>query len=189
MATVAVANTTSQLTGKTLDVLEADQTITGLKTFSRGTGAPFAVNSGATVVTNLDADLLDGHNASEFPLASDGTATGLELTNYKETKASASISAGALALNMNNGNHFAVSLNAAITSITISNVPASGKASYLNLIFTADGTARAITWPASVKWPSGTAPTMTSTNGKVDIITLYTVTGGTTWYGSFAQNY
>jgi hypothetical protein len=44
------------------------------------------------------------------------------------------------------------------------------------------GTAYTITWPASVKWPSGTAPTLTSTNLKSDIIILTTVDGGTTWF-------
>ena len=48
-------------------LIDRAQTITGLYTFSRGTGAPFAVaNSSAAVVTNLDADKLDGSHASAF---------------------------------------------------------------------------------------------------------------------------
>ena len=77
---------------------------------------------------------------------------------------------------------FAVSLNAAITSITFSNIPTTGNAFGLTLAFTADGTARTISWPASVKWPSGVAPTMTSTSAKVDIFVLTTWNAGTTWY-------
>jgi hypothetical protein len=49
--------------------------------------------------------------------------------------------------------------------------------------FLADGTPRTITWGASVVWPSGTAPTMSSTNGRADFITFITYNGGTTWYG------
>ena len=70
----------------------------------------------------------------------------------------------------------------AITSITFSNIPTTGTAYGLTLAFTADGTARAVTWPAAVKWSGGTAPTLTSTNAKVDIFVLTTWDGGTTWY-------
>jgi hypothetical protein len=39
----------------------------------------------------------------------------------------------------------------------------------------------------SVKWPGNTAPTITATNGKTDIIRF--VTDGNYWYGSIQQNY
>jgi hypothetical protein len=47
---------------------------------------------------------------------------------------------------------------------------------------------RTATWPAAVKWPSGTAPTITATALKLD---KYVFTAdGTNWYGSNAgQNY
>ena len=47
---------------------------------------------------------------------------------------------------------------------------------------------RTVTWPAAVKWPGGTAPTITSTASKLD---KYVFTSdGTNWYGSNAgQNY
>jgi hypothetical protein len=45
----------------------------------------------------------------------------------------------------------------------------------------------AATWPGNVLWPSGTAPTITVTASKVDIITFYY--DGTNFYGTFAQNY
>lgn len=63
---IVVTNTSAGLTGKTLDTLESDQTVSGLKTFSRGAGAPFAVNSGAASVANLDADKLDGQEGSYY---------------------------------------------------------------------------------------------------------------------------
>lgn len=43
------------------------------------------------------------------------------------------------------------------------------------------------TWPASVKWSGGTAPTITVTASKVDLINLYY--DGTSYLGSFSQNY
>lgn len=41
-----------------------------------------------------------------------------------------------------------------------------------------------VTWPGSVKWPSGTAPTLTTTVGKTDCFDLETIDGGTTWYAT-----
>lgn len=91
------------------------------------------------------------------------------------------ISAGALTLDYEAGPFFSVALNAAITSLTLSNPPASGTVGVMTIRFTADGTLRAITWPASVRWGTAGAPTMTSTNNKVDYVQLITVDGGTTW--------
>ena len=57
------------------------------------------------------------------------------------------------------------------------------------LLLKQDGTgSRTVTWPAAVKWPGGTAPTITSTASKTD---KYIFTAdGTYWVGSTAgQNY
>lgn len=57
------------------------------------------------------------------------------------------------------------------------------------LVLKQDGTgSRTATWPAAVKWPAGTAPTITSTASKSD---KYIFTAdGTNWIGSNAgQNY
>ena len=106
-----------------------------------------------------------------------------KLRDYSETVSSPTISAGTLTLNLETSNIFTVSLNAAITTLTISNPPASGSGGSFTLIFTADGTARAVTWPASIKWAGGTAPTITSTSGKVDSFAFFTSDGGTNWQG------
>ena len=106
-----------------------------------------------------------------------------KIRDYSETVSSPTISAGTLTLNLETSNIFTVSLNAAITTLTISNPPASGSGGSFTLIFTADGTARAVTWPASIKWAGGTAPTLTSTSGKVDSFAFFTSDGGTTWQG------
>lgn len=52
-----------------------------------------------------------------------------------------------------------------------------------------DGTgSRTVTWPASVKWPAGTAPTITATASKMDKFVF--TANGSYWYGSVAgQNF
>jgi hypothetical protein len=112
-----------------------------------------------------------------------GTLSGVQIQGYSETKTSPTISAGALTLNIQNGNTFTVSLNANITSLSITNVPTGTNAVSFTLILTADGTARTITWPASVKWPGAVAPTLTSTLNKIDVYTFLSVDNGTTWLG------
>jgi hypothetical protein len=92
-------------------------------------------------------------------------------------------SPGELILNLANGNVFDVALNANITTLTISSPPAANNAGSFVLIFTADGTPRAVTWGASILWPGGTAPTLTSTNGKKDVFGFVSLNSGTNWYG------
>ena len=130
---------------------------------------------------NLAAALTDETGSGLAVFATSPTLTTATITSLVETKTAPAISSGTLTLNCSLGNVFAVSLNAAITTLTISNIPTTGNAFGITLAFTMDGTARAVTWGAAIKW-SGAAPTLTSTNNKVDIFVLTTWDGGTTWY-------
>jgi hypothetical protein len=69
------------------------------------------------------------------------------------------------------------------TTYTFSNPATTGNATAFTLKIIQDSTARAITWPASVDWAGGTAPTLTATNNGVDVFVFYTIDGGTTYYG------
>jgi hypothetical protein len=94
---------------------------------------------------------------------------------------SISISSGTLAVDISQGPVYNLTLNQNITSITFSNLNASNKVSTAILIVTYNGTAYSIVWPANVEWPNGVAPTLTTTNGKKDIFSLFTSDYGTTW--------
>lgn len=52
-----------------------------------------------------------------------------------------------------------------------------------------DGTgSRTVTWPSSVRWAGGTAPTITATAGRTDVLSF--VADGTYWLGFVGgQNY
>lgn len=134
---------------------------------------------------------VNGTSALNGPVGmADYTLTRPVIKDYGETRTTPSISGGTLTLNLENGNVFGVALNANITTLTIQNPSASGTACSFTVSFTADGTLRTITWPAAVKWAGGVSPTMTSTNGKVDILTFVTWDAGTNWYGFVAgQNF
>jgi len=111
------------------------------------------------------------------------------IINANSVIVASAISSGTLGLDLNTGRYYQVSLNQSITTFTVANPSASGQSS-LVIKFTANGTAYTVTWPTGTVWPGGTAPTMTSTNGKRDLIGLMTDNAGTTWFGSvIGQNY
>jgi hypothetical protein len=69
------------------------------------------------------------------------------------------------------------------TTFVFANPPASGTAYGFTLKVTQDSTARTITWPTSVDWPSATAPTLSTGSGAVDVFVFFTSDVGTTYYG------
>lgn len=78
---------------------------------------------------------------------------------------------------------FDVTLTAATVTLAFAGAT-SGKADTLTLLARQDVTGgRAITWPGSVTWVGGSAPTLSTAGGSVDVVTFLTVNGGTTWYG------
>ena len=98
-----------------------------------------------------------------------------------ETYAAPSISAGTLNVDLSTATVFNVSVNANITTFTISNATSS-KAQAFTLFLKGNGTGYSQTWGSSVKWAGGSAPTLTTTLNKTDIITFVTNDGGTTWF-------
>lgn len=75
-----------------------------------------------------------------------------------------------------------------ISTLTISNWPASGSLGYLYILRAKDNSAttRTITWPGAVTWTAGgVEPSLTQSANAVDHIILWTIDGGTTIYGAF----
>jgi len=95
---------------------------------------------------------------------------------------------GTLTLDLSTGNSFVTTLDEN-TTIVISNPPATGNYGQFAIKIIQDGAGGAytVTWPAAVKWPSGTAPVITVTNNAIDEVTLRTIDAGAEWRGSFSQ--
>ncbi len=105
-----------------------------------------------------------------------------KLKDYGETLTAANTST-AYTIDLTNGNVFELTLTGNCT-YTFSNPPATGIGGSFTLIQKQDGTgSRTVTFPSSVDWSGGTAPTITSTASSVDIFTFITTDAGTTWYG------
>ena len=110
------------------------------------------------------------------------TVTNPTITNYIETGFTANTST-AITVDLANG----TVQNLTLTGTATITMPAAvlGK-SFLMYLRTGAGS-YSVTW-STVKWPGGTAPTITSTASRLDIYSFFS--DGTNWYGvSVAQNY
>ena len=96
-------------------------------------------------------------------------------TDYAETKVA--MSANAVDLTLGNVQTYTLSGN---QTLTFTNPPATGNAGSFTLIVTNGGSAT-LTWPTSVDWAGGSAPSLTSSG--IDILTFMTIDAGTIWYG------
>ena len=89
----------------------------------------------------------------------------------------------ALDIDCSAGNYFTKTI-AGNSTFTFSNAPSSRAYGFTMELTHTSGT---VTWPASVVWPNGTAPTLTT--GKVHLFFFVTDDGGTTWRGGSSTNY
>lgn len=106
------------------------------------------------------------------------------LQAYRETVATVTPAAGTGTCDLSAANVFDITLAASSTALAFSNPPASGLAFSFTVIVRQDATGnRALTYPASVKFPNGSSPTLATGAGKVDVLTFFTVDGGTTYFG------
>jgi hypothetical protein len=74
-------------------------------------------------------------------------------------------------------------LNSATVTFTFTGAT-SGLVAAMVLELAQDGPGgRLVAWPGSVVWPGGTAPTLSTAGGAVDVLMFFSRDGGTTWYG------
>ena len=89
-------------------------------------------------------------------------------------------------IDFNNGQKQRITLTAAPCTLSFT-APAVGVGNFLLKIIQDGSGSRTITWPATVKWPNGTGPTLSTAAGAVDIVTLYY--DGTNYYSVASLNF
>lgn len=116
----------------------------------------------------------------------DGRVDNSYLKDYGELAVTAN-SSTAYTIDIENGNAFDITLTGNCT-FTFSNPHSHGVLCSFTLFLTQDGTgSRTVAWPSSVIWPSETAPTLTTTASRTDVLTFTTVNGGSQWFGALVD--
>ena len=125
-----------------------------------------------------------GGTLSGAIVAADQIISAPVLKDVGETCVANATSGSADTISLTDGNVHNVTLTANCT-FTFSAPPASGTSGSFTLFLNQDGTgSRTATWPSEVKWAGGTAPTLTTTASRTDILVFTTIDGGTIWYGA-----
>jgi len=136
----------------------ANVAFSAVPTYSSG---PFAAGNTSGAIANTTLDVYGGVAMNVVTLATSSNTVNVALANYF------------------------ISTPAGTSTWIFTGVPTSRDSSFV--LQMANGGNYTITWPSSVKWPSNTAPTL-STSG-VDILIFSTVNTGTTWRGSSLIGY
>lgn len=204
---VTADTTANSQLGIKLDGSTLSLSVSGLKLSTAGTAGTYTkvtTDAYGRVVsgTTLSASDLppDGYAATYVNVSGDAMSGALnmqdhviqspELKDYSVTHSTVSSTAGAVTFDFSVSNSFDITLTENVTSITLSNPPASGKYGEIVIEIIQDATGGwTVTWPVNVKWPGGTPPTITAAANSIDAIMLSTINGGTTWRGNFQQNY
>ena len=143
-------------------------------------------DSSGTDVDVLVSDLAGAGSAAGTNIANTFTAeqtfnAGVSIDGPYEQAVEA---VAALDIDLSTGNYFTKTISANST-FTFSNPPASGTVGSFTLELT--HTSGTVTWPASVKFPADTAPTLTA--GKTHLFVFVTDDGGTRYRGAALADY
>jgi hypothetical protein len=115
----------------------------------------------------------------------DQTITAVNLQDYGEvTNALGDLGGGTDAIDLTAGNSVSATVSTGTQTFTFTNPTASDEGCGFTLVLT-NGGSQTVNWPSSVDWPAATAPTLTSSG--VDILTFWTIDGGTIWHGMAAS--
>jgi len=116
-------------------------------------------------------------------ISADGTTSLLGDLDIDGSYRSNIVAVAALNIDCSAGNYFTKTISSNST-FTFSNATSSRAISFTLELTHTSGT---VTWPASVKWPSDTAPTLTT--GKTHLFMFVTDDGGTRWRGAALVDY
>lgn len=174
-----VSPTTSDIATAELAINVADRklfTSNGTSVFELGSNLTSVAvgNSSTTQTINSNGIFVNG----KIGISNSNPTTNLQIGgNYGVIKVTIA-STNNINVNCASGNYFTATANGSATSITFSSVPSNTSFGFVLVL--ANGGTNTITWSSSPKWPSATAPTVSS---NTDVFTFITDDGGTTWRG------
>lgn len=182
LAAVATSGSYNDLSNKPALFDGAYSSLTGTpSTFAPSAHKSSHATGGTDALTPSDigaASALHTHSALDIQ---SGTLAVARLPTVLEQQATVGNSGTSTTLSLANGSVQTVTLSGNCTFT----MPTASAGASLTLILTQSGTFTATF--TGVLWSGGTAPTITATSSKVDVLVF--VSNGTSWFGTAAQNF
>ena len=126
--------------------------------------------------------LQDGAGADIVTVSTNKVAYGKGIS---EEAVTVTQSSGTVTLDLAQGNFFEFTLTENVTGWTFSNLASSGTASsWIIKITQHASSAKTVAYPAAVKWSGGYDHVMSTVTGSIDIVSMFTIDGGTTIYAN-----
>jgi hypothetical protein len=145
-------------------------------------GAGIAVSTGTawgTSKTSPTGDIVGTTDAQ--------TLTNKQLQAYNETVTTVgTVSTSTYNINLSLSNIFDITLGTNVT-FTFTNAPSSGIAKNVTIILRQDGSGNRTASFTNAKYTDGTAPILSTGANQIDVLTFFTVNGGSFWFGTFAM--
>jgi hypothetical protein len=158
-------------------------------------GDPNGVDSGYAIRYNAAAGYLDGGNSSLTNFGNGDFDGRLDMNGgYSEAGGTASQATNTITFDATKGNTQKFVPSAVVNTVNFTNInTASTQCTSATLIFLHGATPYGLTSGTfsvqvsgvakTIKWSGGSAPTLTNTANKTDILNFLTYDGGTTWLG------
>ena len=158
----------------------------------RSSGKVGSVALGADVVSGAELadDACNSEHYTNGSIDSEHLSTNIILNDvllkdYGEvTSALGDLGGGTDAIDLTAGNSVSALVSTGTQTFTFTNPTASDEGCGFTLVLT-NGGSQTVNWPSSVDWPAATAPELTASG--VDILTFWTIDGGTIWHGMAAS--
>ena len=161
----------------------------GIITASSGINTYYGHGFKITVITrtdNINWDSLNVVNLNVTGVATAATCTGITTFHDLSVAGAYTEDVHAIAaedINCADGNYFTKTI-AGVSTFTFSNPPANKAYAFTLELTHTSGSAN---WPATVKWPNDSAPSLTA--GKTHLFMFVTDDSGSRWRGSSLVNY
>jgi hypothetical protein len=151
-----------------------------------GLGTGIATFLATPSAANLASAVTEETGSGSLVFATSPTINNPTVTNYVESVVAIGTVSSSHTLALTNGTVQTATLTAS-TACTFTMPTATAGKSFILLLKQAASTGNGTATFTGVKFSGGTAPTITATAGKMDILTF--TADGTNWYGNFSQNY
>lgn len=145
------------------------------------TGKILKIGAGALPTDNLHVVSLEYANSKYLKLTGGALTGSLTLKGFSEKSNTGINGVGLVTLDLSLGNTFQINLNGNITGFVITNEPSDSYSITVFIKQTAAFTTTFIIGGTTIKWAGNTAPIITATAAKTDVLCFTKV--GSDWYG------